>query len=409
MQFHLKDLGLFLVNAHQDCVAEKPIKMEKKDIVESRCSPSYIHDMMSTLTKNNSIEKLAEIDEIGFGFLRLLPNWSVKQAIMVHLAESYEIKPRTLILDVGNTLLNAELIGRVFGIPSQGKFVQISLGIRILPCTDALTCCRQSIPSLDDNNSSHVAIKKRIHRRTTTELQDLVYSCPMATESDRMEFRRYVLLVVMKMFLCPTTQVTQQWFDTAVEKYKLKGNKTRESCIFVMLLLQYDQLDNCHEPEPWLAAWTSESLEKKAQYIISEISRSASKTKEGVKKDRSRNGVAKEEPGFFREVPSLSFVGLGPQFGEDFRYFDEVAASKRKWWLFSVCIDRHWWLYAFEIPQKRLWVLDSMHSGEHTDESCDCGVDEFRKEIILDKVMGPHNSDTGMALDALDSHPVRRN
>ncbi|KAL4359513.1 hypothetical protein AHAS_Ahas08G0084900 [Arachis hypogaea] len=89
-----------------------------KNNEKSRCSPSYIHDMMSTLSKNSSVEKLAEIDEIGFGFLRLVPNWSVKQAIMVHLAEPYQVKPRTFILDISNIRLNAELIGKVFGIPS---------------------------------------------------------------------------------------------------------------------------------------------------------------------------------------------------------------------------------------------------------------------------------------------------
>ncbi|QHO33534.1 uncharacterized protein DS421_9g259070 [Arachis hypogaea] len=69
----------------------------------------------------------------------------------------------------------------------------------------------------------------------------------MTTESDRMEFGRYFILVMMKMFLCPTTQQVLspwhiypvldvfdprrfnwlleilKWFDTAVEKYKLKG------------------------------------------------------------------------------------------------------------------------------------------------------------------------------------------
>ncbi|KAL4327056.1 hypothetical protein AHAS_Ahas13G0061900 [Arachis hypogaea] len=86
--------------------------MGKKKLLESRCSPSYIHDMMSTLSKNNSVEKLAEIDLIGFGFLILIPNCSVKQVIMVHLAESYQVKPRTFILDIGNIRLNAELIGK---------------------------------------------------------------------------------------------------------------------------------------------------------------------------------------------------------------------------------------------------------------------------------------------------------
>ncbi|QHO53747.1 uncharacterized protein DS421_2g50690 [Arachis hypogaea] len=763
--------------------------------------------MMRTLSNNNSVEKLAEIDEIGFGFLRRVPNWSVKQAIMVHLAESYQVKQRTFVLDIGNIRLNAELIGKVFGLPSQGD----------------------PFPTLDESNPSHVAIQKRFHRRTTTELRDLVYSCPMVTESDRMEFRRYFLLVVMKMFLCPTTQQvlspwhiyavldvsdprrfnwpleTMKWFDKAVEKYKLKGNKTCEGCMFVMLILyfqrlQYGLLDNCLEPEPWLDAWSSEMLEKKAQYIISEgrlltrqgvvedikgrspqaarrktgkkapqkhgrkdsvpprgssvcgerrqvsqerqtsgrttappptrstsrrtdesktnprHSRSGVQKNRGAKKDRSRRSSPKQSekkelpistdddeeneplakrmcrlynqrddqqkpnadphevnlnkdnaaqatpvssfpdagtlsvslvkheewefdgnpnflsnrdpeseqiwqyleqlqntrplqivmpaspscktpsppskkisPGMtqteqmltqytpikihpllkgrkldevdeerlrrwaanrsseqnqvvaayegkqhlsllredicsllprhwvtsniihwmcstfndseslrfkndyycipsgiletvlhkrnldsFREVPTVSYVGLGPHFGDDSIFFDKIAASTRKWWFALVCIDRHWWLYAFEIYQKRLWVLDSMYTGEpnserlkihayagrliedmakvtipayeHTedglprlypcvprqDNGSDCGVfvikfmqfwgldkplqhwdkdvvQEFRNEIILDIVLGLHNSQIGMALQALDSAPVRRN
>ncbi|RYQ83037.1 hypothetical protein Ahy_B10g101652 [Arachis hypogaea] len=215
-------------------------------LLKSRCSPSYIHNMMRTLTKNNSVDKLMEIDEIGFGFLRLVPNWFVKQAIMVHLAESYQVKQRTFILDIGNIRLNAELIGKVFGLPSRGD----------------------PFPALDDSNPSHVAIQKRFHRRTTTELRDLVYSCPIATESDRMEFRRCFLLVVMKIFNWPLEIL--KWFDKAVEKYKLKGNKTCEGCMFVILRLQYGLLDNCLEHEPWLDSWSSERLEKKAQYIISE-------------------------------------------------------------------------------------------------------------------------------------------
>ncbi|QHO41256.1 uncharacterized protein DS421_5g144230 [Arachis hypogaea] len=66
---------------------------------------------------------------------------------------------------------------------------------------------------------------------------------------------------------------------------------------------------------------------------------------------------------FFREVLTMSYVGLGPQFGDDSRYFDKIAASMRKWWFVPVCIDCHWWLYAFEIAQKRLWVLDTAFQG----------------------------------------------
>ncbi|XLR56572.1 hypothetical protein S83_007244 [Arachis hypogaea] len=36
-------------------------------------------------------------------------------------------------------------------------------------------------------------------------------------------------------------------------------------------------------------------------------------------------------------------------------------------------------------------------------------VQEFKKEIILDIVMGPHNSEIGKALQVLNSNHVRRN
>ncbi|KAL4390635.1 hypothetical protein AHAS_Ahas03G0164800 [Arachis hypogaea] len=159
----------------------------------------------------------------------------------------------------------------------------------------------------------------------------------------------------------------------------------------------------------------------------------------------------------FREALTVSYVGLGPHFGNDSIFFDKIAASMWKW-----------------IYQKRLWVLDSIYTGEpnnerfkihayagrliedmtkvtipayeHTedglsrfypnvprqDNGWNCGVfvikfmqfwvldkplqhwdkdvaQEFRNEIILDIVLGPHNSQIGMALQALDSAPVRRN
>ncbi|KAL4396778.1 hypothetical protein AHAS_Ahas01G0125900 [Arachis hypogaea] len=65
----------------------------------------------------------------------------------------------------------------------------------------------------------------------------------------------------------------------------------------------------------------------------------------------------------FREGPTVSYVGLGPQFGADSRYFDKATASLRKWLFFPVCIDHHWWMYAFKIPKRRLWILDIRFQG----------------------------------------------
>ncbi|QHO35375.1 uncharacterized protein DS421_9g274920 [Arachis hypogaea] len=120
---------------------------------------------------------------------------------------------RTLIVDAGNIRLNAKLIGQIFGIPSDDD----------------------EFSSQEDKNLAHVTIKRQFHIRTTTELRDFVYNCPMKAELDRMEFRRYFILVVLYF----------QW-------------------------LKHGQLDNGHELEPWLIAWTAEKLEKKATYILFE-------------------------------------------------------------------------------------------------------------------------------------------
>ncbi|XLS71956.1 hypothetical protein HN51_028821, partial [Arachis hypogaea] len=87
--------------------------------------------------------------------------------------------------------------------------------------------------SQEDKNLAHVTIKRQFHIRTTTELRDFVYNCPMKAELDRMEFRRYFILVVMKIFNWPLH--TLKWLDMAVEKYKFKKNKICEGCMFVML------------------------------------------------------------------------------------------------------------------------------------------------------------------------------
>ncbi|QHO41756.1 uncharacterized protein DS421_5g148530 [Arachis hypogaea] len=82
----------------------------------------------------------------------------------------------------------------------------------------------------------------------------------------------------------------------------------------------------------------------------------------------SKTVLHKRNLDFFREVPTVSYVGLGPHFGDDSRFFDKVAASRQKWWFAPICIDRHSWLYAFKISQKRLWVLDSINTGEPNKE-----------------------------------------
>ncbi|XLR57266.1 hypothetical protein S83_007938, partial [Arachis hypogaea] len=59
--------------------------------------------------------------------------------------------------------------------------------------------------------------------------------------------------------------------------------------------LQYGLLDNCLEPEPWLDAWSSERLEKKAQYIIFEGSSVCGESRQ-VSQERRPSGRTTAPP-----------------------------------------------------------------------------------------------------------------
>ncbi|QHO01050.1 uncharacterized protein DS421_13g411630 [Arachis hypogaea] len=90
------------------------ILMGKKKLVETRCSPCYINGMITHLQEMNANAKLAEIDSIGFGFVKQIPRWAVKQTIMIQLARAYDVETDTLIVDVGDIPVSSELIGRAY-------------------------------------------------------------------------------------------------------------------------------------------------------------------------------------------------------------------------------------------------------------------------------------------------------
>ncbi|KAL4274750.1 hypothetical protein AHAS_Ahas20G0038400 [Arachis hypogaea] len=165
----------------------------------------------------------------------------------------------------------------------------------------------------------------------------------------------------------------------------------------------------------------------------------------------------------FREVLTFYYVGLGPHFDADTRYFEKVLCVKNlqlsvfsdeivdvssslsnalpyytKNCMVSCVKNLRLSVFSDEIVDissslsnalpyytKNCMVLASY-------SSCDCGVyvikfmqywsldkplqfwkndvlQEFQKKIILKIVMGPHNLLIGQALEAMDKHHVRRN
>ncbi|QHO15611.1 uncharacterized protein DS421_10g296420 [Arachis hypogaea] len=70
----------------------------------------------------------------------------------------------------------------------------------------------------------------------------------------------------------------------------------------------------------------------------------------------------------FHNKPVPVYEGLGPNFGEDTRFFDKVEVAKKKWRFIPMCSKRHWWLYAFDVARKRVLVIDSLHDEAPNDE-----------------------------------------
>ncbi|RYR77598.1 hypothetical protein Ahy_A01g002121 [Arachis hypogaea] len=252
--------------------------MGKKKLVERRCSPYYVSNLFSHFEEHNENRKLAEIEAIGFGFLRRIPLWHVKQSIMLPLVRAYHVDSNTLRVDAGDIHVTTELIGKVLGIPSRGD----------------------GITELNKENASHGALKRQFQKKITTQLHDFVYGYQMDTEEQRMDFRRHFILVVLKMFLCPTSQQTispwhippildvsnprrfhwphsiLKWLQDAIQKFQNAKRETCGRCMFILLILYFQQLkyaplDECQTPEPWVAEWTASELDNKASQVISQV------------------------------------------------------------------------------------------------------------------------------------------
>ncbi|QHN87100.1 uncharacterized protein DS421_16g552060 [Arachis hypogaea] len=151
--------------------------MGKKKLVETRCSPCYINNLFTHLERHNEQAKLAEIEAIGFDFLHRVPQWHVKQSIMLQLAKAYDVKTNTLRVDAGDIRITAELIGNVFGIPSRG---------------DPISELQKKMHRIWQLRESF--------RRKLLPNYETVFACPMETEQQRMTFRRYFSMVPVDYF-----------------------------------------------------------------------------------------------------------------------------------------------------------------------------------------------------------------
>ncbi|QHO54092.1 uncharacterized protein DS421_2g53640 [Arachis hypogaea] len=99
-----------------NCCKISTSRHEKAEITRDTVKPCYIADLFHNMETNQVQEKLDEIEEIGFGFLKLVPKWNVKQGIMVILTKAYDTETSTLKVADGVIRIGPELFERLFRI-----------------------------------------------------------------------------------------------------------------------------------------------------------------------------------------------------------------------------------------------------------------------------------------------------
>ncbi|MED6125758.1 hypothetical protein PIB30_071690 [Stylosanthes scabra] len=62
----------------------------------------------------------------------------------------------------------------------------------------------------------------------------------------------------------------------------------------------------------------------------------------------------------FQDKDNPVYVGLKECWGPDVILFDKQQAARRHTLFFPICLEHHWWMYAFHPKSQNLWALDSI-------------------------------------------------
>ncbi|QHO59691.1 uncharacterized protein DS421_3g101130 [Arachis hypogaea] len=82
----------------------------------------------------------------------------------------------------------------------------------------------------------------------------------------------------------------------------------------------------------------------------------------------------------FEDKHNSEYVGLAECWGNEIRLFNKVEAAKRHTFFVPICLDNHWWLYAFHPKSATFFALDSLVRPPLTDHRVK--VDEYAESSI---------------------------
>ncbi|MED6145835.1 hypothetical protein PIB30_028821 [Stylosanthes scabra] len=158
-------------------------------------------------------EKMALIEELGFGAFSHLTCYNLKQHMLKELVNIYDIHDNTIHSVHGDVEITTDKIGKALGLSWNGD-----------PFDD-------KVSEKDLNDEDH-AIFKMFQGKSQAELTMLVKRTPVDTEANQNLFKRAFLIFIQKVFLLPTSSpnVTPKALPTL---FGLENTRGRNWALYV--------------------------------------------------------------------------------------------------------------------------------------------------------------------------------
>ncbi|MED6131034.1 hypothetical protein PIB30_006362 [Stylosanthes scabra] len=161
-----------------------------------KCVPLSVNVIFEKCIKNDP-QKMAIVEELGFGALSYLPNYYLNHKELMQLFKRFNIIDNTIHAVAGEVEITTEMIGKAFGLKYTGT-----------TCAEKVT-----IKGLSEDDEH---IFKFFQGKSQAALKELVFKTLINSEANMDKFKRAFLLYIQKVFFLPTSapNVTQRALPT---------------------------------------------------------------------------------------------------------------------------------------------------------------------------------------------------
>ncbi|MED6187303.1 hypothetical protein PIB30_075142 [Stylosanthes scabra] len=165
-----------------------------------RCIPKTVWCVFDGCLKNDP-EKMALVEEMGFGQLSNLPKFYLKQNVLKELVNCFDIYDNTILAVAGEVEITTEKIGKALGDLFDNKVVQ------------------------KDPSDEDYAVFKFFQGKTQAALTKLIYEPLVNTAENRLLFKRAFLIFIQKCFLLAMSSpnVTPRSLPTLFDNENTRG------------------------------------------------------------------------------------------------------------------------------------------------------------------------------------------